>query len=100
MGNKDSKKDLNLFFGNINNEQNEGGLDLELTKDFLTKASLCVCKIKLNPGYEIGFFCKIPLNHKKEILNGLIISHYTLTKENLLSSKDIVIEIDKKEISL
>lgn len=80
MGNKNSKKDLNLYFENINNEQNEGGLDLEITKDFLNKASSCICKIKLNLGYGIGFFCKIPLNQKKELLNALIISHHILTK--------------------
>ena len=100
MGNKDSKQDIDLYFGNISNDQNEGGLDLEITKYFLIKASSCICKIKLNSGYGIGFFCKIPLIQKKEILNALIISHHILTKENLLSSNDIIIEVDKKEIKL
>lgn len=100
MGNKNSKKDLNLDFRNINNEQNEDGLDLEITKDFLNKASSSICKIKLNSGYGIGFFCKIPLNQKKDIFNALIISHHILTKENLLSSNDLIIETAQKEIKL
>ena len=73
---------------------------MEITKDFLIKASSCICKIKLNSGYGIGFFCKIPLTQKKELLNALIISYHLLNKENLLSSNDIIIEIDKKEIKL
>ena len=100
MGNKDSKKDLNLYFGNNMNNQDEDGLDLEITKYYLNKASSCIFKIKLNTGYGIGFFCKIPLSLKKELLNALIISPHILTKENLLSVDQIIIDIDKKEIKL
>ena len=100
MGNKGSNSNNELLFENRNIDPKEDGLDLEKINIFLNKAITCTCKIKLNLRYGIGFFCKLPWGKKNTFKNVLIACHHVLTREDLSSSKDIILEIDKTEIKI
>ena len=83
----------------IKNEASDekGTFDLESIQEFSNKARLCTCKIITDTQHGSGFFCRIPLGDKKELVNVLFTCHHVLTKEILLLSKNIKLEIDKKE---
>lgn len=99
MGNKGTKEDIDLYCENFQKNSLRNGLDLEKIKNFLTKVNLCTCKIKLDSGYGIGFFCKISIREKKEI-NFLFTCNHLLPAEKILSSMNIVLEINGKEKKL
>ena len=75
----------------------KGSFDLESMLEFSEKAKSCTCKIIFNSQHGSGFFCTIPFGAKKELINVLFTCHHVLTKEFILSSNDIKLEINKKE---
>ena len=102
MGNKHTNNNIDLYFENIKNESSDekGTLDLEIITEFSSKALLCTCKIILKNGYGSGFFCRIPLGDKKELVNVLFTCHHVLTQKILKSSEYIILQINKKEKKL
>ena len=102
MGNKHKESNIDLYFENIKNESSDekGTLDIEMITEFSSKALICTCKIILENGYGSGFFCRIPLGDKKELVNFLFTCHHVLTQKILASSEYIILQIKKKEIKL
>lgn len=93
------ESNLDFLFENIINENSDekGTFDLESMQDHLIKAKSCICKIILDQGYGSGFFCRIPLGNKKELVNFLLTCHHVISKENLSLNKKIILEIGNKE---
>ena len=93
MGNKHTSNNIDLYFETIKNELSDekGTLDLYIITEFSSKAFLCTCKIILENGYGSGFFCRIPLGDKKELVNALFTCHHVLTQKMLSSSKYITL---------
>ena len=92
------ENNLDFLFENIINEASDekGTIDLESITEFADKAKSCICKIILDSGYGSGFFCRIPLGKKKELVNFLFTCEHVLSKDSLCSSNYIILEVGNK----
>ena len=83
-------------------EVHPGGLSNTLQfQDLLSKAQHAICRIIFGNGYGTGFFCKIKdPKDEDRILKVLFTCNHILNKEQLISQKQILLEINHEKIIL
>ena len=73
-------------------------LSYECTKKIIEQMEKCICKIKIGKIQGTGFFCKIPIPNKNNMLPAFITTNHIINKE-FLYQKDAKIFLDIKEKS-